>query len=99
MTETAAQDATPTESYGNFGLGEEVASLELSWSAGPQTSTSSAILAAMSGPAVTPRKKPRSWTRSPRSVWCTPTCLDAGQHLARHPGAGLFGGTCPPVFP
>jgi hypothetical protein len=25
--------------------------------------------------------------------------LDAGQHLARHPGAGLFGGTCPPVFP
>src|SRR5262245_34890207 len=25
--------------------------------------------------------------------------LDAGQHLARHPGAGLFGGTCSPVFP
>jgi hypothetical protein len=27
-----------------------------------------------SGSAVTPRKKPRSWTRSPRSVWCTRTC-------------------------
>jgi hypothetical protein len=25
--------------------------------------------------------------------------LDAGQHLARHPGAALFGGTCLPVFP
>jgi hypothetical protein len=27
-----------------------------------------------SGSAVAPHKKPRSWTRSPRSVWCTRTC-------------------------
>jgi len=24
---------------------------------------------------------------------------DAGRYLARHAGAGLFGGTCPPVVP